>query len=274
MKKVFSGIFLGVILIMTSSPAYAADFQIKVDGVTIASDVNPEVKSNRTMVPLRVISENLGVNVVWTDAQITLTKNDIQVTLKLNRNQVVKNGKTELLDVGPYMKNNRTFVPMRFLAETFGSNITYKNGTVTVETQPLFIDGIKVKALQYEYHMTLGGVVQQINGNGYNEAIYNTFIKNNGSKIEAPTYNPWDAHPIPVGDYDKNAQFDFLDQDSNSIKRFDIYFSMGDLGGVLVHDTTANHWYVYSDTARLGILQLIDTASLNGFVTVMSNTVP
>ena len=45
---------------MTSSPAYAADFQIKVDGVTIASDVNPEVKSNRTMVPLRVISENLG----------------------------------------------------------------------------------------------------------------------------------------------------------------------------------------------------------------------
>ena len=59
---------------MTSSPAYATDFQIKVDGVTIASDVNPEVKSNRTMVPLRVISENLGVNVVWTDAQITLTK--------------------------------------------------------------------------------------------------------------------------------------------------------------------------------------------------------
>ena len=124
MKKVFSGIYLGLILIMTSSPAYAADFQIKVDGVTIASDVNPEVKSNRTMVPLRVISENLGVNVVWTDAQITLTKNDIQVTLKLNRNQVVKNGKTETLDVKPYMKNNRTFVPMRFLAETFGSNIT------------------------------------------------------------------------------------------------------------------------------------------------------
>ena len=162
---------------MTSSPTYAADFQIKVDGVTIASDVNPEVKSNRTMVPLRVISENLGVNVTWTDAQITLTKNDIQVTLKLNSNKVLKDGKSELLDVEPYMKNNRTFVPMRFLAETFGSNITYKNGTVTVETHPLFIDGIKVKALQYEYHMTLGGVVQQINGNGYNEAIYNTFIK-------------------------------------------------------------------------------------------------
>ncbi len=274
MKKVFAGIFLALLLIMTSSPTYAADFHIKVDGVTIASDVKPEVKSNRTMVPLRVISENLGANVTWTDSQITLTKNDLQVILKLNSNKVVKNGKTELLDVKPYMKNNRTFVPMRFLAETFGSHVNYKNGTVTIETKPFFIDGIKVKALQYEYHMTLGGVIQQINGNGYNEAIYNTFIKNNGSKVEAPAYNPWDSHPIPVGNYDKNAQYDFLDEEGNSIKRFDIYSSTGDLGGVLVHDTTENYWYVYSDSSRLGILQLIDNASLNGFVTVISNTVP
>lgn len=274
MKKVFSGIFLALLLIMTSSPTYAADFHIKVDGVTIASDVKPEVKSNRTMVPLRVISENLGANVTWTDSQITLTKNDLQVILKLNSNKVVKNGKTELLDVKPYMKNNRTFVPMRFLAETFGSHVNYKNGTVTIETKPFFIDGIKVKALQYEYHMTLGGVVQQINGNGYNEAIYNTFIKNNESKVEAPAYNPWDSHPIPVGNYDKNAQYDFLDEEGNSIKRFDIYSSTGDLGGVLVHDTTGNYWYVYSDSSRLGILQLIDNASLNGFVTVIRNTVP
>lgn len=90
MKKVFSGIFLALLLIMTSSPTYAADFHIKVDGVTIASDVKPEVKSNRTMVPLRVISENLGANVTWTNSQITLTKNDLQVILKLNSNKMVK----------------------------------------------------------------------------------------------------------------------------------------------------------------------------------------
>ncbi|MEG0440446.1 MAG: copper amine oxidase N-terminal domain-containing protein, partial [Solibacillus sp.] len=102
MKKLFLGMFLALILILTSSPTYAATTQIKVDGVTIVSDVNPESKSNRTMVPLRVISENLGANVKWSDSQVTLTKKDMKVILKLNSNKVVKNGKTELLDVKPY----------------------------------------------------------------------------------------------------------------------------------------------------------------------------
>ncbi|MBQ0140470.1 MAG: copper amine oxidase N-terminal domain-containing protein [Kurthia sp.] len=278
MKNVFSGIFLVLILIITSSPTYAATTQIKIDGVTIVSDVNPESKSNRTMVPLRVISENLGANVKWSDSQVTLTKNDMKVILKLNSNKVVKNGKAELLDVKPYMKNNRTFVPMRFIAETFGSNVNYKNGTVTVDTKPLVIDGVIVKALQYEYHMTLGGVVQQITGNGYNEAIYNNFIKNNGSQVEAPTYLTWDIHRIPVveaWDYEKSAQYDFLDQSGNSIKQFDIYYSIqSEPADVLVHEVTGNVWYLYSDSARLSTLLLIDRASMNGFVTVISNTVP
>lgn len=277
MKKVFSGILLVMILIITSLPTYAATTQIKIDGVKIVSDVNPESRNNRTMVPLRVVSENLGANVKWSDSQVTLTKGDMKVILKLNSNKVVKNGKTEILDVKPYMKKNRTFVPMRFIAETFGSDVDYKKGTVTIDTKPFVIDGVKVKALQYEYHMTMGGVVQQINGNGYKEAIYNIFVENNKSKIEAPTYLSWDIHrnPVKEWDYEKNTQFDFLDQNGNSIKRFDTYFSIkSGHSEVLVHEVNGNIWYVYSDTARLSTLQLIDRASMNGFVTVISNTVP
>ncbi|MGE7946252.1 copper amine oxidase N-terminal domain-containing protein [Lysinibacillus sp. NPDC093688] len=81
MKKVLSGAFLALILIITSVPTYAAkpNIQIKVGGNTVASDVNPEIKNNRTMVPLRVISENLGATVNWSDSQVTLTKNDMRV---------------------------------------------------------------------------------------------------------------------------------------------------------------------------------------------------
>ena len=257
MKKVFSGIFLALILIITSSPTYAADIQIKIDGVTIVSDVNPESKSNRTMVPLRVISENLGANVNWAESQITLTKNNMKVILKLNSNKVVKNGKTELIDVKPYMKNDRTFVPMRFIAETFGSNVNYKNGIVTVDTKPLVIDGVKVKALQHEYHMTMGGVVQQIKGNGYNEAIYNIFIKNKGSKIEPPSDYTWTFHHTTIGGYYKGGQYDFLDQEGNSVERFDIYSlvrgfdeKLPSQPQTLIHVPTENQWYLFSDPAR------------------------
>ncbi len=281
MKKVGLGFLFTLVLIITTSPAYAADIQIKVDGVVLESDVSPENSNNRTMVPLRVISENLGANVNWLGSEITLTKNDMQVILKLNSNTVLKNGKTELIDVKPYIKNNRTIVPLRFLAETFGCNVNFENATVTVDSKPLTIDGVKVKVMQEEYHMTMGGVVQQIKGNAYNEAIYNIFIENKGSVVEAPANYSWQYTMDTLGSYYKDGQYDFLDAEGNSIKRFDIYtliktFPAEILNGypeVLLYDVTENQWYLFNEVARQSIDQLIDTALGNGFLKIISNTV-
>lgn len=280
MKKVILGILLALNLIIISTPTYATTNQITIDGITIASDVNLEVKNNRTMVPLRVISENLGANVNWSDSQVTLTKNDMKVILKFNSNKVVKNGKTELLDVKPYIKNNRTFVPMRFIAESFGSNVNYEYGIVTVDTKPFIIDSVKVKALQHEYHATMGGIIQQIKGHGYNEAIYNVFVENKGSKIEAPANYTWMSHPSP-GEYYKSGQYDFIDQEGNSIARFDMYTlvqsfddNLSSQPQVLIHVPTEHQWYLFNENARQAMDTLIDRAFANGFVTVISNTIP
>ena len=67
MKKILSGIILILILIIPVLPVDASSIQIKVDGVNIASDVEPEIRNNRTMVPLRVISEHLGAHFNWSD---------------------------------------------------------------------------------------------------------------------------------------------------------------------------------------------------------------
>ncbi|WP_054025022.1 copper amine oxidase N-terminal domain-containing protein [Bacillus sp. FJAT-28004] len=273
MKKVFSGIFFALILIITAaSPTYAADIQIKVEGVTIASDVKPEMKNNRTMVPLRVISENLGAKVHWSGSEVTLSKSSMKVILKLNSSTAVKNGKTVQLDVKPYIINNRIIVPLRFIAETFGCKVDYSNYTVTVDTEPLVIEGVKVTALQQEYHMTMGGVVNQIKGNANIEAIYNNFVDNKGSKVEAPSDYTWSVHSLTPGAYYKTGQYDFLDQEGNSIKRFDIYSEAAP--EFLIYDATENQWYLFNDAAYKSTYQFIDTATKNGFLTVISNTVP
>lgn len=280
MKKVFSGIFLVFILIITSSPTYAAAIQIKIDGVAVVSDVNPEIKNNRTMVPLRVISENLGAKVNWSDSQVTLTKNDMQVILKLHSKTVVKNGKTGLLDVKPYIKNNRIFVPMRFLAETFGCNVNYKNSTVTVDTKPLIIDGVKIETLNYVMPMTMGEIEKQMKGHAYIEAIYDIFIKNKGSMIETPDYTARKWMLAEPGDYYLHARYVFFDQKGNSIKDFSIYSvyqgsseSPKD-SEYAIYDATENQWYLFNETASNSIYQLLDTASTNGFTTVINNTSP
>ena len=240
-----------------------------------------EIKNKRTMVPVRVISENLGASVKWSNSEVILAKSDMKVILTLNSSTAKKNGETMRLDVKPYMKNNRIFVPLRFIAETFGCNVNYSNFAVTVDTEPLFIDGVQVKELHQEYHMTMGGVVQQINGNAYNETIYNIFVENKGEKVEAPANYSWRLTIDTPGSYYKDAQYDFLDQKGISLVRFDVYslirsFPSELLTGypeILIHDVSKDEWYLFSDTARQSINQLIDTAAKNGFLTIISNTI-
>jgi len=285
-KSIMSGISLVFLLLFTSVlPADAANantqIQIEVDGVAVSSDVTPEMIKNRMMVPLRVISENIGTKVNWSNSEVTLSKRDTQVSLKLGSGTAEKNDEAILLDVKPYIKNNRTMVPLRFLAETLGCSVNYKDFTVTVNTEPFIIEGVKVKALQYEYHMTMGGVIQQIKGNAYNEAVYDVFFENKGSTVEAPANYGWRVDIDTPGHYYKIGQYDFLDQNGNSIKCLDIYGLVKSLPAemlagyhdYLIHDAGADQWNLFNDTAIQFINQLVETAGKNGFITVISNTV-
>ncbi|KAF6566966.1 copper amine oxidase N-terminal domain-containing protein [Paenibacillus sp. EKM202P] len=281
MNKAFFGAFLAIFLCISSSTAYAAQNQIKIDGVAIATDAKPQMKNKRTMVPLRVISESLGASVEWSDSEVILAKSDMKVKLAVNRSTAEKNGQKIPLDVKPYLKNNNIYVPLRFIAETFGCNVNYSNFAVTINTEPLLIDGVQVKALQQEYHMIMGGVVQQIHGNAYNETIYNIFAKNKGQKVEAPENYSWSFTIDTPGSYYKNAQYDFLDQKGKSLARFDVYsliqsFPSEVLIGYpkfLIHDVSKDEWYLFSDSAAKSINQLINNATNNGFLKVISNTV-
>ncbi|ANS77005.1 copper amine oxidase [Paenibacillus yonginensis] len=276
----------GVSPVHTASAASAASaaLSIQIDGTAVQSDVKPVVSHNRTLVPLRVISENLGAKVDWSNSQVTFTKGDLKVTLKPGSTSAVKNGKTVQLDVKPYIQKNRVMVPLRFLAETFGCKVGYSSGgssAITISTTPLVIGQTPVKALQYEYHMTMGGVISQISGNAYSQSVYDLFEQNKGAKVNAPASYSWMANIDLPGSYYKNAQYDFLDKQGNSIKRYDVYslvnaFPAEELAGfekTLLYDAMEDQWYIFSPSAAEAINEQINTASRNGFLKEISNTV-
>ncbi|GMK37040.1 hypothetical protein PCCS19_00930 [Paenibacillus sp. CCS19] len=281
MKKKIAGVLLATTL-LASSTAYASTaVPIKIDGAIIASDIKPEVKNNRTMVPLRVISENLGAKVEWSKTEVTLTKSDMKVTLNTNSATALRNGQQVQLDAKPFVINNRIIVPLRFIAETFGCEVNYSNGEVTVESAMLVIKGVTVNAMQNEYHMTMGGVVQQITANALNKAIYNIFETTKGAKVDAPANYSWNVSIDVPGSYYKNAQYDFLGSNGKSVQRYDIYSliqtaaddTSTDTSDVLLHDVTNNKWYLFSAGARDAVNQLVDQANANGALKVISNTV-
>ena len=108
---------------------------ILVNGQLVESDVPPVIKNYRTLIPVRAVSNALGANVEWDgDELVTITKAvDTSVTeavyttvvINLRTREITKDGVAMVLDVKPQVISNRTFVPIRFIAEAFGMKVDW-----------------------------------------------------------------------------------------------------------------------------------------------------
>ncbi len=116
-----------------------------VDGDSVTLDVPPQIVSGRTMVPIRIISENLGAGVLWdgTEKKITInlinpSGNQTSVEMWVNKNTARVNGKEINLDAPPTVIDSRTLVPVRFITEAFGANVSWNQDdrTVTIVYSP------------------------------------------------------------------------------------------------------------------------------------------
>jgi len=54
-----------------------------------------------------------------------ITLGDISIGLQIGNPTAMVNGDVVVLDVPPELVNNRTFVPIRFIAETFGAKVEW-----------------------------------------------------------------------------------------------------------------------------------------------------
>jgi DNA-binding beta-propeller fold protein YncE len=96
-------------------------------------DAPPYIKNGRTMVPIRFISEALGAKVDWDGnlRQITIQKDRFIIRMVIGSIDVFirEEGKMgenqQKLDAPPEITSGRTFVPLRFISETFGAKLDW-----------------------------------------------------------------------------------------------------------------------------------------------------
>lgn len=100
---------------------------IIVNNHIVYSDVYPYIKNNRTYVPIRFIAEELGYDVKWDgpNKKVTMTSDGTTVELTIGSNKMMVNGKAVLLDAPAEIRDDRTFVPLRAIAEAFGEKVDY-----------------------------------------------------------------------------------------------------------------------------------------------------
>ncbi len=102
-----------------------------IDGESYTMDTKPVNNQGRIMVPIRVISEALGAKVYWRmndnkSITVIIDKGANRITLTTGSDIAYVNGLKTYLDVAPYIdKNNRTLVPIRFIAEALNCYVDW-----------------------------------------------------------------------------------------------------------------------------------------------------
>ena len=111
-----------------------SEISVYIDGVAIVFDVPPMIVNDRVLVPFRAIFEALGMEVEWdNDARSAIGMNDdVIIEIPIGSLVAIVNDETVELDVAAMLYNERTFVPLRFVAENSGANVEWRNDTRTV----------------------------------------------------------------------------------------------------------------------------------------------
>ena len=130
--------------------------RLTLNGKTLDTDVPAFTRGGRTMVPVRVITEEMGASVAWMAEtnQVAVSLNGRTVTLKIGSPQALVDGESVTLYdnipamVAKYQGIERTMVPLRFVAEQLGAWIGWEQDTYTaaISTQVYQVTDIHADA--------------------------------------------------------------------------------------------------------------------------------
>lgn len=111
------------------------DVNYTVNGQAKKMDAKPFISNSRTLVPLRFIIEAIGGDVAWDgDSRIvTVNSKGKNIILPIDSKKITVDGKEIAIDQAAIIKSDRTYVPIRFVAENLGMNVNYINESREIE---------------------------------------------------------------------------------------------------------------------------------------------
>lgn len=129
---------LGVLIFTYAAAGFSVP-KLVIDGKVKKVEPPPQIVDNRTMVPVRFIVEDEAVKgeIFWdaTTGKAAMNCKSKYIEFFIGSKKATVDGKTVYLDAAPYIYDGRTYVPVRFIAETMGAKVGWKPDTrgVTID---------------------------------------------------------------------------------------------------------------------------------------------
>lgn len=155
------------------------DVNYTVNGQAKKMDAKPFISNSRTLVPLRFIIEAIGGDVAWDgDTRIvTVNSKGKNIILPIDSKKITVDGKEIAIDQAAIIKGDRTYVPIRFIAENLGMNVNYINESREIEIS-YFEDKKDLDSKNIEANIEANNSKKNANSNSNNKSKDNGAINN------------------------------------------------------------------------------------------------
>lgn len=118
---------------------------VTINDELLVFDVAPFVENGRTLIPVRTVSEYLKYNVNWyeNEQKVEISSGADNLTLFIGSMEYYKNGEAKTPDVPAKIKDGRTLVPLRLIAEEFGCEVEWNGELRLVSIIKYNVVGVK-----------------------------------------------------------------------------------------------------------------------------------
>lgn len=123
-----------VFLLCGSLSAAAADISVLYNGKALEFNEGmgmPYIENDRVLIPLRAVAQGMGKQVEWKEStrQVVVSDGQTKIRLTIGSKTVLVNDTPTATDVPAAIKNDRTYVPLRFVSQCLGAKVDW-NGTL------------------------------------------------------------------------------------------------------------------------------------------------
>lgn len=122
---------------------------------------SPYISNNTTFVPLAFISQSLGYHVYYDALSKQIIINNGEIILTIGNTLANINGETIQLPAAPFIKQNRTYVPLRAVCMLLNLDVTYTNHSINLtnkhkDTELLTKDNIDLSSFDFYNQFFIG----------------------------------------------------------------------------------------------------------------------
>lgn len=166
------------------------DVNYTVNGQAKKMDAKPFISNSRTLVPLRFIIEAIGGDVAWDgDSRVvTVNSKGKNIILPIDSKKITVDGREIAIDQAAIIKGDRTYVPIRFVAENLGMNVNYINESREIEIS-YFEDKKDLDSKNIEANGESNNSNKNANNNSKNKSKDNRAVNNKNLETNKKSSN-------------------------------------------------------------------------------------